>query len=169
MTISLVVALIDPTYMHQNTNNKPKVKRLVNHNLTKTMKVLLIATSMVLFLVSTTSYILSVYAQPQQGDGRGATASVANAGVSTLVFKGNSFFIQGNYMQAIRYYDKALAVDRSNKVALNNIGAAFIRLGNFSQAIQYYDKALDVDPNYKEALNDKGTALLELGNYSQAK
>ena len=47
---------------------------------------------MVLFLVSTTLHILSVYAQPQQGDGRGTTASVANAGDSTLVFKGNSFF-----------------------------------------------------------------------------
>ena len=83
--------------------------------MTKTIKVLLIATSMVLFLVSTSSHILSVYAQPQRGDDRGATAPVANAGVSTLVFKGNSFFIQGNYTHAIQYYDKALAVDPNYK------------------------------------------------------
>ena len=39
---------------------------------------------------------------------------------TTLIKKGNSLFYQGNYTQAIKYYDKALAIDPNNKLALAN-------------------------------------------------
>ena len=36
------------------------------------------------------------------------------------------FYSQGNYTQAIKYYDKALAIDPNDKDALNNKGLPFI-------------------------------------------
>src|SRR5215467_2126576 len=63
---------------------------------------------------------------------------------TTLIKKGNTLFYQGNYTQAIQYYDKALAIDPNNKVALANKGNALVQLGNYTQSIQYYDK-LPVD------------------------
>jgi hypothetical protein len=59
--------------------------------LTKAIIVLLTTISMVLSSINVaSSHILNVYAQQQQGDGIGATTSTA----TTLVFKGNSFFIR---------------------------------------------------------------------------
>lgn len=60
---------------------------------------------------------------------------VAAAGVTTLIDKGNALFNQGNYAQAIQYYDKALSIDANDKVALNGKGASLNSLGSYSQAI----------------------------------
>ena len=57
----------------------------------------------------------------------------------------------GNYTQAIQYYDKALAMDPSDKTALNSKGFALYYLGDYTQTIQYFDKAFTMDPKFKEA------------------
>ena len=44
--------------------------------------------------------------------------------------KGNALYSQGNYTQAIQYYDKALAVDPNDKDALNGKGDALYSLAN---------------------------------------
>ncbi len=49
----------------------------------------------------------------------------------------------GNHTQAISYFDKALAIDPTNKRALNNMGVSLDSyLGNYLQVIQSFDKAL---------------------------
>jgi tetratricopeptide (TPR) repeat protein len=90
------------------------------------------------------------------------------------------FLSQGNYTQAIQYYDKALAIDPNDKLALNGKGNTLSGQGNYTQAIQYYDKALTLDPKDKvilrnkadvllnQALYDKGTALYNLGDIAPA-
>jgi tetratricopeptide (TPR) repeat protein len=104
--------------------------------------------------------------------------------VSALVNKGDAFYNQGNYTQAIQYYDKALAIDPhymdaiyDKDTALNRTASAsafvdranaFYALGNYTEAIPYFDLALGIDPNNKDALNGKGAALNGLGNYTQA-
>src|SRR5690349_2106407 len=88
--------------------------------------------------------------------------------IRALVDKGNALLDQGNYTQAIQYFEKALAIDPNDKVALANKGSALSSLGNYTQAIQYYDKSLAIDPNYDVALYNKGNALFLQGNYTQA-
>jgi hypothetical protein len=88
-----------------------------------------------------------------------AAAPLPSSDVSALNVKGNSLYIQGNYAEAITYFDKALAVDPNDKVALGNKGAALYNQGKYAEAITYYDRALAVDPNYKEALGFKGESL----------
>jgi tetratricopeptide (TPR) repeat protein len=74
----------------------------------------------------------------------------------------------GNYTEAIKYYDKALAIKPNYVAALNNKGLALSGLGNYTGAIKYYDKALAKNPDYVEGLNNKGLALYALGNYTGA-
>jgi Tfp pilus assembly protein PilF len=94
--------------------------------------------------------------------------SVTLSNVSALLSRGDIFYDQGNYKQAIQYYDNALAIDPNYKYALYGKGDSLNSLGNYTQAIQYYDKALAMDPNYKYALYGKGDSLNSLGNYTQA-
>ena len=72
-----------------------------------------------------------------------------------MVNKGDAFYNQGNYTQAIQYYDKALATDPNDKYALDGKGNALHNQGNNKLAIQYYDKALAIDPHYMDAIYDK--------------
>ena len=70
--------------------------------------------------------------------------------------------------EALRYFDKILAINPKNVTALTNKGIALNYLANHTGAILYYDKALVVDPNNIRALNDKGIALNYLRNFTQA-
>ena len=95
-------------------------------------------------------------------------AKKSSDNVSALINKGLALDNLGNHIQAIQYYDKALAIDPNDVDALYNKGNALDSLGNHTQAISYYDKVLDIDPNDVDALYNKGVALAHLGNYTQA-
>jgi len=82
--------------------------------------------------------------------------------------EGLSQYGSGNYTQAIKTYDKALAANPKYIVGLNNKGLALYGLGNYTEAIKFYDKALAINPKYIEGLNNKGLALYGLGNYTEA-
>src|SRR5690349_14674666 len=85
-----------------------------------------------------------------------------------IVDKGIVFGKLGNYTRAIQYFDKALAIDPNDKVALAGKGLALDGMRNYTRAIQYFDKALSLDPNNKVVLAGKGIAFNSLGNYTQA-
>src|SRR5262249_35337186 len=76
-----------------------------------------------------------------------------------LYAEGNYLHKLGNYTTAIKYFDKALAIDPNYVSALNDKGLALGYLGNYTGAIMYFDKALAIDPNYVPALNGKGLVL----------
>ena len=78
--------------------------------------------------------------------------------------KGQALYYQGNYAEAITYYDKALAIDPNDANALNGKGNSLNYLGDYAQAIQYFDKALAINPNDANALNGKGNSLSLQGN-----
>lgn len=88
--------------------------------------------------------------------------------VKDLVNKGNEFFHQGKFEQAIQYYDKALALKPENSEALFNKGNALCGLGKLKGAISFFDKALEVNPQDWEALHNKGNALLNLCRFNEA-
>jgi predicted O-linked N-acetylglucosamine transferase (SPINDLY family) len=91
--------------------------------------------------------------------------------VSALIDKADTLRSSGNYIQAIQYYDKALAIDPNNVAVLINKGYSLNSLGDHIQAIQYFDRALTLNPNNFNkvaALVDKGAALNGLGKYTQA-
>src|SRR6476660_1226236 len=68
--------------------------------------------------------------------------------INELVYKGLALYNQSNFLDALKYYDKALEIDPNNTDALNDKGVAFLNLGNNTEALKYYDKALEIDPKY---------------------
>lgn len=61
--------------------------------------------------------------------------------------KGVESYENGNYTEAITYFDKILKIDPNNVAALNNKGNAIVKQGNSYAAISYFNKALKIDPN----------------------
>ena len=90
--------------------------------------------------------------------------------------KGDAFYKQGKYSEAIECYNKALELnpglskDINPKLAeaWNNKGLTFADLGRYYEAIECYNKALKIDPRYAEAWYNKGVALYNLGRYYEA-
>lgn len=82
------------------------------------------------------------------------------------------------YLEAIKAYDQAHALDPDNFKVLNNKGDALFRLGNlqlnrlkYPEALQSYqdvivacDQALCLNPKETFSLNNKGNALTKLGD-----
>ena len=82
--------------------------------------------------------------------------------------EGNSLVDAGQYEQAIKAYDRALA-NRSNFAqALTNKGFAQGKLGNNVEKFASCENATDVDPDFAEAWNCKGLARFDLEQYELA-
>ena len=74
--------------------------------------------------------------------------------------KGLALLMLYNYTGAIKYFDKALAINPKDVNALTGKGLALDDQGNHTGAIEYYDKALaiGIDPHDVRALTSKGLA-----------
>lgn len=81
---------------------------------------------------------------------------------------GNLALNDGNYNQAIEYYDQALKETPTFAKALNNRGVARIESDHPYEAILDYNKAIQIDPSYLDALFNRAYAYEEIGQYGNA-
>ena len=82
--------------------------------------------------------------------------------------QGDQHYHNGEYEEAIVWYDKKLETDQNNIIILNNKGTAFSAMEIHEEAIVWYDKALQVDSEHIITLNNKGLALYSMGEYEEA-
>jgi len=95
------------------------------------------------------------------------TITKANT-VNNLINEGISLLIVGKYNEAISLFDKALAVEPTNTLALSNKGTTLVYLHKYNEAISLFNKVLAVDPNNAYALALKGISLASLHRYAEA-
>jgi hypothetical protein len=74
--------------------------------------------------------------------------------------RGNIWFDQQNYTEAIADYDRALALDPSLSRAVHNRGLAYALLGDDNAALRDYAEAIRLDPAYRRAYENR-VRLLE--------
>lgn len=79
------------------------------------------------------------------------------------------FYLNNNNVDgAIRYLNKALALNPRYHLALNALGLAYSMKGNLEEAVKLYLKCLEVAPDFSEARNNLGTVYQELGYIDKA-
>ncbi len=80
--------------------------------------------------------------------------------------QGVSFYLKGNYPEALNYYQRNLIIQEelgaNNGMAnsLNNIGIIYTEQGNFPKALNYYQRSLKI----REEIGDKKGISITLGN-----
>jgi len=82
--------------------------------------------------------------------------------------KAESLFAEGNYEEAIPYYNKVIAIDSADIDALNGIATSLENIGRHTRAIAFYDMVLAIDPLDIDALNGKALALISTGKHEEA-
>jgi flagellar biogenesis protein FliO len=78
--------------------------------------------------------------------------------------RGNTYYIIGNYKQAIEDYDRAIEIKPDYTDAYNNRGAAYNHLGNYRQAIEDYGRAIEINPSYAKAYLNRAIVYLNKGD-----
>ncbi|NWR49811.1 RPAP3 protein, partial [Regulus satrapa] len=83
--------------------------------------------------------------------------------------KGNNYFKQGNFDEAIKCYTRGMHSDPYNPVLPTNRASAFYRMKKFSVAESDCNLALALDKNYVKAYARRGAARFALKNLQGAK
>jgi tetratricopeptide (TPR) repeat protein len=74
----------------------------------------------------------------------------------------------GNFAEATKYFNKALALRPNFYLALNALGLTNFMQGEFQNAAGYFEKCLQVNPGFSEARNYLGSVYQELGLLDRA-
>ncbi|MGA1847165.1 tetratricopeptide repeat protein [Deferribacter abyssi] len=82
------------------------------------------------------------------------------------ISKGNQLFLNGNFQEALKYYEKGVKENRS--VAYYNIGVSYYLLGNLVQSEKYFKMAIKDDKSFKEAYINLVAVLIEEGKINEA-
>ncbi|NXX51545.1 RPAP3 protein, partial [Tricholaema leucomelas] len=83
--------------------------------------------------------------------------------------KGNNYFKQGNFDEAIKCYTRGMHSDPYNPVLPTNRASAFYRMKKYSVAESDCNLALALDKNYTKAYARRGAARFALKNLQGAK
>jgi tetratricopeptide (TPR) repeat protein len=74
----------------------------------------------------------------------------------------------GNYVAAVKAYERGLAVEPENVELLNSLGFALFQQGNSEAAIVALERALAVDPQHWKAHNNLALAAIDIGEFEVA-
>jgi tetratricopeptide (TPR) repeat protein len=81
---------------------------------------------------------------------------------------GNALYGQGRVVEAIGYFETALAINPNCMGAHNNLGIALVKQGRVAEAISHYQRALEIRPNNAEVHINLGNALATEGKTEEA-
>lgn len=105
--------------------------------------------------------LLKAKASISMGKGELARMFLTEETPEELYLLGMSFFIEGNYREAITYFEKLLKENALKSRAMLRIADSYYNLGNYDRAKEIYKEILTLYPNSKEAL-DATLALVQI-------
>jgi hypothetical protein len=104
----------------------------------------------------------------KNADTRAAPASKQNESIDDLIDLGIAQNNQGNFQEAISFYDKALVRQSDNYLAWELKGLAQRSQGEFESALESFSRAIEIDAGRDDALRDKGETYYIMGRYQEA-
>ena len=72
-------------------------------------------------------------------------------GVHELVKKGKALLVDGNFEDALAYFEQALLLNQNDPDIWNQKGAALRSLGRYDEALECFNKSLEIDPADKHS------------------
>lgn len=66
--------------------------------------------------------------------------------ISELVKKGKTLLVEGNFEDALAYFEQALLLSQNDPDIWNQKGAALRSLGRYDEALECFNKSLEMDP-----------------------
>lgn len=89
---------------------------------------------------------------------------------TNLLFQiGEMYFKRNEYENSIVYFDKLLAINSQDVMALEYVGNAHQSLAKFKNAISTYEKVVTIQPDHKKVICEMATCYRELGQLSKAR
>jgi tetratricopeptide (TPR) repeat protein len=84
------------------------------------------------------------------------------------VEQGKALYFEGQYEDAIAFYEKAITAEPENLKAWLSRGAALAKLQRYDEAIAAYEKVTALKPDFSEAWFGKGLVLTRMQKYEAA-
>jgi Flp pilus assembly protein TadD len=66
--------------------------------------------------------------------------------ISELIKKGSQLIIDGNFEEALSYFEQAMIIQPNNPDLLNKKGVALRGLGRYDEALECFNRSLQLDP-----------------------
>ena len=88
--------------------------------------------------------------------------------VGALLARGQALLEQRHPMDALAWFEQAIALDGNTADAFIKKGAALERLGRLDEALASYERALGLDDSHADAYIGKGNVLNRLERYQEA-
>lgn len=82
--------------------------------------------------------------------------------------KANELLNKGMYDEAVKCYDKAIAIDPNSSALWNNKGVALHDMGEADKALECYNKSIGIDSDNAIAWIGRGAVLHGLKKYNEA-
>jgi tetratricopeptide (TPR) repeat protein len=83
--------------------------------------------------------------------------------VIVLTNRGTAYYKLGQLDRALRDYNEAIALDRSDDFALYSRGVLYAARGDHERAVRDFDQALRVPPSYEYIRRARCASLVKLG------
>jgi len=82
--------------------------------------------------------------------------------------KGNDYFKNGKFREAVEWYTKAVNADRENETLYSNRAASYSALNMHTEALADADKCIQLKPQWVKGHFRRGIALVKLGRFDEA-
>jgi len=77
--------------------------------------------------------------------------------------------VRAKYPEAIKEYEKALALDPNFGFAVNQAGYVYAQIGDFEKAIQYFERYAAINPGQANPIDSLAELYFRLGKFDEAK
>jgi tetratricopeptide (TPR) repeat protein len=82
--------------------------------------------------------------------------------------KGNYYYNQGKYQEALAAYNLSLELDSDDPATLCNRGTTYGELGRHEEALADYNRSLELNPDDADIVCNRGTTYFKLGKFEEA-
>ncbi|GLU05623.1 hypothetical protein SLE2022_227150 [Rubroshorea leprosula] len=82
--------------------------------------------------------------------------------------KGNEYFKQQNYPEAVKHYTEAIRRNPEDPKAYSNRAACYTKLGALPEGLKDAEKCIELDPTFSKGYNRKGAVQFFMKEYDKA-